>query len=177
MARLLLALLLVLPLPGLAQQIFKTTDESGNIIFTDQPPPDATGVETVELQRTNRAPPPVVSRPPAALEAAEETDAEAVAYSARITDPANETTIPMGPGNFAVLAAVDPALRPGDALVLTIDGEAWGEPGQTASWQLTNIFRGAHDLTVSVIAPDGQQLAASEPVRVYVLRPSVNFRN
>jgi hypothetical protein len=55
-----------------------------------------------------------------------------------------------------------------------MDGTPWGEPQQATTWNLTNVFRGAHDITVAVVDEEGQQLANSEPVRVYVLRPSIN---
>ena len=53
------ALLLSLLLISLAAtaQIYKTTDEQGNVVFTDQPP-EGVEREEVELQRTNTAPPP-----------------------------------------------------------------------------------------------------------------------
>jgi hypothetical protein len=173
-SRIALLLLLLVPLVATTQQIFKTTDENGNVVFTDQPPPGAEAVEEVELQQINRAaPPPEMERPLDKLEPAEETIVQTVS----ITAPANETTIPMGPGNFAVSARVEPGLQSGETLLLQIDGEPWGQPDTGNTWQLTNIFRGAHDLTVAVIAPDGSPLAISDPVRVYVLRPSVNFRN
>ena len=83
----------------------------------------------------------------------------------------------MGPGNFAVDAKIAPALGSGESLQLYIDGIPWGNPQRETSWALTNIFRGAHDLTVAVIDGDGEQLASSDPIRVFVHRPSVNFRN
>ncbi len=173
-SRIALLLLLLVPLVATTQQIFKTTDENGNVVFTDQPPPGAEGVEEVELQRINQAaPPPEIARPLDKLEPAEET----IAPTVSITAPADETTIPMGPGNFTVTARVEPGLQSGETLLLQIDGEPWDEPGTINSWQLTNIFRGAHDLTVAVLGPDGSPLAISDPIRVYVLRPSVNFRN
>ena len=42
---------------------------------------------------------------------------------------------------------------------------------------MTNVFRGAHDLEVAVVDMNGEELARSPAVRVYVLRPSVNFKN
>ena len=98
-------------------------------------------------------------------------------YKVAIAAPANETTIPMGPGNFAVSASVEPALEPGALLQLYIDGSPSGNPQSSGEWALTNIFRGAHDLTVAVVDDKGNQLAESGPVRVYVLRPSTNFKN
>ena len=81
----------------------------------------------------------------------------------------------MGPGNFSVSASIEPALARGALLQLYVDGSPSGDPQSGSTWALTNVFRGAHDLTVVVIDSNGDQLAESEPVRVYVLRPSVNL--
>ena len=56
-----------------------------------------------------------------------------------------------------------------------MDGTPWGDPQTSNSWALTNVFRGAHDLTVAVTDTKGKKLANSDPVRVYVFRPSANF--
>ena len=155
-------------------QIYKTTDEQGNVVFTDTPPAD-TNAERIEVRSPNTTPPP----PPveaAPQPASEEQENVAVEFSVAITAPDNETTIPMGPGNFSVSARVAPALAQEEALQLYLDDEPWGEPQQATDWDLTNVFRGAHDLTVAVLDVDGNRLAISTPVRVYVMRPSVNFR-
>jgi hypothetical protein len=173
----LLLSLLLISLTATAQ-IYKTTDEQGNVVFTDQPP-EGVEREEVELQRTNTAPPPP-ERPAPPAEEQEEDNEEAeaaVEYGVVITVPADETTIPMGPGNFSVSAVVRPSLGADDRLQLLVDAVPWGEPQTVPSWALTNVFRGAHDITVAVVDSDGKHLAVSEPVRVYVLRPSVNFRN
>jgi hypothetical protein len=58
-----------------------------------------------------------------------------------------------------------------------MDGQPWGAVQRDTMWDLTNVFRGQHDLTVGVINNAGQTLAMSEPVRVFVHRPSKNFGN
>jgi len=174
MLRLLITFLLALPMT-LSAQIYKTTDEHGNVVYTDAPPSTSNSSEKVQLNRTNTSsPPPEVVRPapPAPQEEPEETR-----YSAEITSPPNETTIAMGPGNFTVSAKVRPSLAAGESLQLLIDGAPRGEPQTEPLWNLTNVFRGQHDLTVMVLDADGQPLATSEPVRVYVFRPSTNFKN
>ena len=60
---------------------------------------------------------------------------------------------------------------------LYVDGSTSGNPQSSNTWTLTNAFRGAHDLKVVVVSNKGDQLAESETVRVYVLRPSTNFKN
>jgi hypothetical protein len=151
-------------------QIYKQVDKDGNVTFTDQPPPDG---EPVELGTTNTAPPPVNAYP---RKAAPSEKAAKSTYTATITSPANETIIPNGPGNFSVSATVSPALQSGHQLQLLIDGAPVQEPQKGGSWSLTNVFRGEHSLVVSVIDDKGAQVTASEPVTVYVFRPSTHQR-
>jgi len=162
---------LFLAASGASAQIYKTTDAEGNVVFTDRP---AAGnkSEQVDLQRTNSTPPPPVMP----VQSTEEESKEPAEPETRvaITAPAPETTIPMGPGNFSVTAQIEPGLARGQSLQLSLDGEAQGEPQASGYWDLTNVFRGAHDLVVSVIDAQGEVVSSSEPVRVYVMRPSVN---
>ncbi|WP_170287473.1 DUF4124 domain-containing protein [Halioglobus maricola] len=156
-------------------QIYKTTDENGNVSFTDTPQPDS-NTEQVQLQQTNStAPPPVIPSYTGQPEPADEDETSAGSVpTAAITSPEPETTIPMGPGNFSVSASAAPGLGKGQALQLLIDGEPQGEPQVSGFWDLTNVFRGAHDLVVEVVSAEGATLSSSAPVRVYVLRPSIN---
>ncbi|GHD15469.1 hypothetical protein GCM10007052_19690 [Halioglobus japonicus] len=155
-------------------QIYKTVDENGNVSFTDTPPPDS-NTEQVQLQQTNStAPPPDIPAYGTSATAADTKADESAVPVATITAPEQETTIPMGPGNFSVSATVSPALSKGQAMQLLMDGEPQGEPQAAGFWDLTNVFRGAHDLEVTVVSPDGETLSTSEPLRVYVMRPSIN---
>jgi hypothetical protein len=151
-------------------QIYKQVDEDGNVTFTDQPPADG---QPVELGTTNTAPPPVNAYP---RRAAPSEKAAKSTYTATITSPANETIIPNGPGNFSVSATVSPALQGDHRLQLLIDGTPVQEPQKGGSWSLTNVFRGEHSLVVSVIDETGAQVTASEPVIVFVFRPSTHKR-
>jgi hypothetical protein len=174
MTRALLTLLMLalLATPTVAQEIFRTTDEHGNVVFTDQPPAGTRETERVELQQTNTT--PATPIPPTPTPEPWGSKPETVEFRVAITSPPNETTIAMGPGNFSVNASVQPALSDGAMLQLYMDGAPRGEPQQGTTWNLTNVFRGAHDISVAVIDSEGEQLADSDPVRVYVLRPSIN---
>lgn len=178
MARILLLIPLLFPLAGQADTaIYRTTDAQGNVIFTDAPPADGHPGERVDVPPVNTTPAPQVRESPAATastESSESTGQKAQAPpQVTITSPANETTIPQGPGNFSVTAQVSRPLQSGQRLQLRLDGEPRGEPQRETTWNLTNVLRGAHDLTVSVLGQDGETVTTSEPVRVYVLRPSV----
>ena len=175
MRTLLLAILLLLPQLGTAQ-IYRSTDSDGNVSYSDTPPVSGPS-EQVKLRETNSTPAPEIVEPtPTYTDSTAEAD-EGADYSVSIATPANETTIPMGPGNFSITASVEPALSQGDLLQLHMDGSPSGNPQSSNSWTLTNVFRGAHDLKVVVVSDKDDPLAESEPVRVYVLRPSTNFKN
>lgn len=153
-------------------QIYRTTDADGNVVFTDTPPPGGPA-EQVQLQRTNTA--EAVEVPPAAAEQPEVAAEQAEpAQFVKITSPANEETIPMGGGNFSVVARVEPPLEKGQSLRLSLDGAPTGKLQQSGFWDLSNVDRGAHDLTVAVVDSSGRVVAHSDSVRVYVMRPGLN---
>jgi hypothetical protein len=126
----------------------------------------------VELRETNTTPPPPnVPRP-----APKAGKVQPAMKSVSITSPTDETTIPMGPGNFSVSASVNGGLAYGQKLQLKLDGQPQGEPQTGTSWSLTNIIRGEHKLVVTIVDDEGNTVASSPPVTVYVLRPSVLYK-
>ena len=175
MSRLLLLVLLLFPLGSLANAVYRTTDAQGNVVFTDTPPANATPADRIEIRPTNTAPPPEILSRPAPAATPEEESAIGT-YTVKITEPANETSFPMGPGNFSVRVEVNPELSKMERLQLFFDGTPRDEPQRAPTWDLTNVFRGQHDITVGVIDGAGKTIARSEPVRVFVHRPSSNFR-
>ncbi|EED36337.1 conserved hypothetical protein [Luminiphilus syltensis NOR5-1B] len=150
------------------QRVYKYVDEQGNVEFSDKPPAPGDSAEPVELNPANRsAPPPDIAKPVAKAPVARPE------YDTVITAPSDGSTIPMGPGNFAVAAQANPALASGERLQLLIDGAPVGKPQRGSSWQLSNVFRGEHKLVVKRLLTSGGELDRSEPVTVYVLRPSI----
>ena len=147
--------------------MFKATDEDGNLTFTDTPPVsgDST-IETHSLTASNSATPTETMRNPATLVAVEESPR----YDTRIVTPANNSNIPMRPGNFTLQAALNPRLAPDENLQLLLDGEPVGTPQRIANWQLTNVYRGEHRLQVVRLDERGTSAAS----RVYVMRPTLN---
>lgn len=155
----------------MAEPVYKVTDADGDVTFTDTPP--LSGDSTVEehsIQTPNFAKPTEMTRTPAAPVEAEES----TRYDTRIVTPANNSTIPMGPGNFTVQAALNPRLAPDENLQLLLDGEPVGAPQRIANWQLTNVYRGEHRLQVVRLDGSGTQRDTSAASTVYVMRPSVN---
>lgn len=153
-----------------AQPVYQVTDQDGNVSFTDTPPmKDEAQVETHTVGPTNTAKP--VSAGPQRVEFSKTE--EPIRYHTRIVTPSDKATIPMGPGNFTVEVSVSPAMEGGDTLSLMIDGEPVGAPQRMPIWQLTNVYRGEHQLQVVRLNGAGHSLDASEQQTVYVMRPTV----
>jgi hypothetical protein len=166
-----LLLLIALPLSTSATQIYKHTDAQGNVTYSDQPPAPGETAEEIRLPSMNTtAPPPVIARPPAAEEDRQPPPAPEI----RIVSPEDESTIAMGPGNVSVSAQASPPLGPREQVRLLLDGEPVGAPGQSTTWDLQGLLRGPHQLRVERLDREGEPVARSDNVRIYVLRPSVN---
>ena len=153
-----------------AQPVYRVTDADGNVTFTDTPEGNGqVQVETQTVNPTNTA--KAVSTAPQISEASE-PDAP-VHYDTRIVTPAENATIPMGPGNFTAEAALSPAMKGDERLSLLLNGEPVGAPQRMPIWQLTNVYRGEHQLQVLRLTAAGRQLDASGQHTVYVMRPAV----
>ena len=155
----------------IAQSVYKVMDADGNVTFTDTPP--LSGDSTIEdhsVHAPNSAKPIETTRTPATSIEVETS----TRYDTHIVTPTNNTAIPMGPGNFTVQAGLNPLLAPDEALQLLLDGAPVGAPQRIASWQLTNVYRGEHQLQVVRLDENGAELDTSVASTVYVMRPSVN---
>ncbi|MCB1705298.1 MAG: DUF4124 domain-containing protein [Halioglobus sp.] len=177
MSRVLLLAMLLASFNSAADSIYRTTDAEGNVVFTDAPNASSRPAEQVEIQRTNTVEPPPNVAPVESSPAGTVEEEAPQPYTVTITNPADETSFPMGPGNFSVSVRVSPALKKYEGLQLFVDGEAWGSPQRDTMWDLINVFRGQHDITVAVVNNAGETITMSDPVRVYVHRPSTNFKN
>lgn len=153
-----------------AQPVYKVTDEDGNVTFTDTPPLDSEAtVEEHSLHAPNSAQ-PVVSSPETIEPVEPETPPQ---FETKIISPADNATIPMGPGNFSVQVSLSPRLEAGENLLLLMDGEPVGTPQRIPNWQLSNVYRGEHRLQVLRIDDEGAELDASDISTVFVMRPIV----
>ena len=156
---------------SIAQPVYKVTDADGNVTFTDTPPLSSDDtIEEHSVHAPNSAKPTATPRAPDESVEVEEP----IRYDTRIVTPADHATLPMGPGNFSVQAALTPRLASDETLQLLLDGEPVGAPQRIANWQLTNVYRGEHQLQVVRLDERGVQLDASPASTVYVMRPIVN---
>ncbi len=152
-------------------EIYKSTDIYGNVTYTDKP---AKSAKPVDVRSTNSI--PTVKAPKVDKSEAESSLAaeNTINYrSVRIVEPADDSGIEHGPGNFTVRASSKPKLAEDHALQLYLDGAAYGKANTSGSFALTNIDRGTHELKASVVDSAGKALKNSKLIKVHVFRPSV----
>lgn len=159
-----------------ATEVYRWVDENGVIHYSDSPHPGAEKIEVAE--------PPVMPgyrRSPAATSrsrpsAAERTQPAGFTYqSLTITQPAAEETLWNIAGRMTVTLSLQPALRQGDRVRVYFDGAPREVPG--SSFELDEVWRGAHNLQAEVVNEAGEVMIRSEPVRFYVQQTTVNSRN
>lgn len=152
-------------------QVYRVVDEDGNVSFSDEPPP-GTEAEEITIGPTNTMPAARVSSDGPQLREVddEEGGGEPVDYQITITSPQAEQTFQNPQQAIGVSYSIQPALADDHSLVLLLDGAQ--QSGMTAP---SNLSRGEHQFKIVVMGRDGQQVAESEPVTIYVHRPSALF--
>jgi len=157
-----------------ASKIYRTTDEKGNVVFSDQPAQNRHS-EEVKLKTTNMVPIKTVEMPQAAAQPEEaKTGGQAgEGYSSlAITAPESGSTLRNPADAVYVSVSLQPGLKTGDRLVLIDNGI------EQPVMQLDAPDRGEHTLIVKVVGEDGESRITSEPVKLYIHRSTVgDFRN
>lgn len=164
---------IALGLTGLANaQIYKSVDANGVVTFSDTPPKGPqTKVERIKTPATVNA----MQATPITTADSEKRDGSEVGVD-RVIDivsPMDNATIPMGAGIFDVVVDATPELGDNESVELYLDDEKVDEAQTELTWTLTYVIRGAHKLQAKWVEEDGSILATSEPITVFVLRPSI----
>ena len=172
------ALLAVLAAAGLlasggsavAQTIttYRWVDAQGVVHYSDTPQPGAQVIQLPSAQ-TYRAP-----AAPAASNAAAATQEDPASpyQSCGIAEPAPESSL-FAPETVPISVSIAPGLRPGDQVVLTVDGSALEPAAGGQQYQVAAPERGAHTVSAIVRDPDGKPVCRAAPVTFYVQRPSL----
>ncbi|MDX1519387.1 MAG: DUF4124 domain-containing protein [Gammaproteobacteria bacterium] len=152
--------------PGLVlagTSVYRTVDEDGNPVFSDEPSPQAEEINLPEVQTV-----------PAERNIKFETtkskeDSSGKYKSLAITSPENDEPVRENAGNVTVKVQVKPGLRRQDSLRVYLDSELVKE-GRDTSFDLANLERGTHQLTASVVNKEGEEILTSTPVTFHLLR-------
>jgi hypothetical protein len=171
----LLALLMSCALGAQAEEVWRWVDENGVVHFSDRPHP---GAERVELNRPQTfTPPPLPARPETPSRTQSEPDAAPAYTGVRVVSPAAGETLWNIAGELAAQVEVQPSLAPGHSLRVSLDGQRVETPPGATQFTISEVFRGEHRLSVSVVDENGRELASSEPVTFYVQQASLQNPN
>ncbi|MFM2588502.1 DUF4124 domain-containing protein [Vibrio sp. TBV020] len=151
------------------QTVYTWVDEDGTLHFDDAP--NHSQAQAIDLPDFAQPalPPQFGHSEPA------QTKPKPVApmpLSVTITSPENNQAIRSNNGFLSVKATLNRKLKVGEQLQLTLDGKNYGALTTTPNWQLKNIDRGSHSLTIQVVK-DGKLIASSLPTTVHLQRTTM----
>ena len=163
-------------------EIYKTVDENGNVIYTDQPPgPEARPMELPGLSiiETVRAMPG--KRSSENDDEAEQQEQNALIRGLRsnfrdfaIISPTPEQTF-TGTGNSVTVAwKTRFQLQPDMVVVIYLDGND-GIPTRQSSITMPQLDRGAHTVYAELFGSGNRKIATTATVTFHVRQYSVNF--
>jgi hypothetical protein len=165
---------------NLSAAIYKTTNAEGKTVYTDTP--DASAKASVEMSSNQLS---VVSTPSSKSIASEQLmpepesadtgaakKAKSINYSAKITSPADGSTVFKAQQTLQIQASVNPAPALGARTQIKLDGKVVGSG--SASVDLMPLPRGQHTVSVQVVSSSGQVLS-EDSASFYLYQPSRLF--
>ncbi|PID46046.1 MAG: hypothetical protein CSB47_05895 [Proteobacteria bacterium] len=159
--------------------IYSWTDESGQLVFGDNPPDnvnaraiDPPELTVLEAFSSRYQPAPVLPKASKQQERAVTAAKKIVYTELKVIAPKYDQAIRANDGDVSVAWSLSPKLRSGDKVVIKLDGQEVSDSTSRVA-NLTNLDRGEHTLSLSVVSAERQVLIAAEPIRFHVLRHSV----
>ena len=155
--------------PATQNQVYKWVDEQGVVHYTDKPPSDgAQPAKLPALQTYKEGTTPNLRKfeKPGAT-ATTERSAQIDIVTPAHDETFRERTVP-------VAVMVTPQLRAGQKLIYLLDGVPASPPTTQTSYALTEVDRGMHTVSVTVVDEAGNQYGSSSPVTVHVKPPTVD---
>ena len=151
--RLVISMFLLFFINGsIADTVYKTVDENGNVIFTDKPSDEAEEVKIQELENTIDNPNPAKYR-------ASTPKPDVFAYeSFTVTSPENGAGIRSNNGSVSISLNLEPALNRGHKVIVSMDGK---QIGTGLSVSLQNVDRGTHSISAKVVDGTGKTMIST----------------
>lgn len=158
LAHIALLVLTLLVLPAvLGETLYKWVDAQGNVHYSDKPQPGATKVHLPNAQTFTA---PAVAAPVTSDGKAAQTQPAQQGYSSfQITSPSPDETF-TNVQSVTVTVVLEPSLQEGDQVTITLDGDSQG-PGRALSATFSDVERGEHSASATLIEAGGQVLSAS----------------
>lgn len=158
---------------GEKSKIYKSTDESGQTVFSDEA---TEGAEEIEIEDPATFSSDTLTRQydEFTRSGGDDRATGKISYNRlAITSPTDDETIRSNPGNFDLNLDVSPAPAEDHTLQLLMDGEVYRRLDSTGPVQLTNVDRGTHRLQLQIVDGDGEVVDKGPAVTVHLLRHSI----
>lgn len=171
------ALVLLAAQPLMAGEIYRSVDEHGNVMFSDQPPDDDAEAEPLGDIIVVQPPPRRDDRSADREDPAETGGDDDVPYEGVqiVFPPADEATRRVT-GEVPVRVELSPAgteLREGHRVRVEVDGRHEGEAPATEI-TVGPLNPGPRTIRATVVDRDGAALVRSEEIRFHLIRQTVN---
>ncbi|WMN87405.1 DUF4124 domain-containing protein [Vibrio parahaemolyticus] len=179
---LLCALSSVVIIPVVPAQIAYTwVDKDGVIHFSDTPRQGAKAIALPNLEASPPAPevesteslaPQVNKTPDESQDAPQAQPEKPQPLQLTMLNPTHDATLRSNRGQIDIQLEANRKLGIGEQLQLLLDGNPYGAPQTLLNWQLSDIDRGTHTLSVHA-KRSGKLIASSSPITVHLHRASI----
>lgn len=148
--------------------VYKSVNENGEVVYSDSPGPGAERVRLPKLQTYKPQPVPT-------LKSVKRAPIKNAYYSAfSFSKPNNDITIRDNLGVVHTELKLVPALDSGSGhrIQFYLDDEPYGPPVELLAVTMSNLDRGQHRISASVLDGRGNVLISAEDVVVHIHRYS-----
>lgn len=162
-----LMLLVLFIITGHAE-IYKGTDEEGNVIYSDKELPDS-------IKIPMPSPNTIIMPKPIPKQAIKKDEKEKNPYKTfKILSPSNNETLRISSGNVPVTLSVTPTLdiKQGHHISVYIDGAVTINKTTKLNLQISNVGRGSHTLRAEIRSAKNEILKQSKAVKFHLKRIS-----
>ena len=163
-------ILFLLLAAGVQADVYKSVNDKGEVVYSDQPTPNAQRMKLPELPTYTAPPVPAFSSTPPPAK-----PATSPYQRVKILEPKNDATIRDNQGVVRVQVELDPPLMTdqGHKIQFYLNGEPHGVPIGATSIGFSNLDRGTYTLTARVVDADDNVISSTEPVVFHLHRESV----
>ncbi len=170
MRTLLFTLILVGCTAAVSATVYKWVDENGVVHYSDQPHENA---QRVELKAPQTYSAPKGQTAPLAPTRNPVPNSGAAYQSCAVSEPTNDQVF-MNTSAITAGVTVQPAVRPGDTAIVTLDGQRVpGVPANGGQFTISPVDRGTHSIQMVVQDQSGATVCSSAPVTFHVHQPSL----
>jgi Domain of unknown function (DUF4124) len=156
------------------QQAYRWTDENGQVHYSDRPAPGATEVRLRGAQGYSAPIPRAGSNAPSQAEEPASGGQQTEAYTLfNVIQPAQQQTLWNTGSVLTVQVDLQPGLQEGHHLGAYLDGELIDARAISTEFQLTDVFRGTHNLQAVVLDAAGREILRSLPVMFMMQQSSI----